>query len=82
MDIDKAKELIGKTDTSTELHCIMKGLQILAKYEVDDNCGFEHDIILADCFEKSVSKMSVDDVLRMARLGWFYHEEAESWAHY
>jgi len=83
MDINKAKELIEKTDRSfSERHQIMKGLQILAKYENDVDCYFEHDRIYASNFEETVSKMSEDDVLQMAKLGWFHDEENEYWTHF
>ncbi len=82
MDIDKAIELIEKNNTITGMHQIMRGLQILAKYEVDDDCCFEHDIIFAGNLEKTVPKMSEEDVLQMAKLGWFFYVENGCWAHY
>lgn len=55
---------------------IIKGLQILNKY--DFMLYAEHDIIYAG--EKE--DVSEEDVQALDKLGWFYSEEYESWAHF
>jgi len=83
MDIEKAKEVLEKTDTEifVEKNKVMRGLQILAKYEENVMPQFDHDIIWASDFEETASQMPEEDVIQMAKLGWFYDEENDCWAH-
>ncbi|NTW27280.1 MAG: hypothetical protein HGA36_03080 [Candidatus Moranbacteria bacterium] len=84
MDIDKAKEIIEKMDISSmigEKNTVMHGLQILAKYEENVMPQFDHDIIWASDFDKTVMQMPEEDVLQMAKLGWYYDTENDCWAH-
>ena len=78
-----SQELINKgykTDFY-EKHQVMRGLQILAKYEDDVVPEFGHDVILASDFE-SVLRMTEEEVVQMAKLGWFYDQENSCWAHF
>ena len=62
---------------------ILRGFEILAKYDDDITCSFEHDILYIDSdFEESVAKMTREDVIEMAILGWFMDNECETWAHF
>ena len=83
MDVNKAKELVENTKSDfSEKHRVMRGLQILTKYQDHEECYFEHDVIWAGGFDDLVSKMSEDDVCQMAKMGWFCDSEAEHWAHF
>ncbi len=83
MDIDKAKEVIKEFETyiGEEKNKVMRGLQILAKYEENVMPQFDHDIIWASDFDKTVMQMPEEDVIQMAKLGWFYDKENDCWAH-
>jgi len=48
MDIEQAKKLVEEGSVSSGFHeknAVMRGLQILAKYEDDISPEFDHDII-------------------------------------
>ena len=47
-----------------------------------DQAGFAAIEILASNFEETVPKMSEEDVLQMAKLGWIFDEENKCWAHF
>lgn len=81
MNLKAARKLIEKTEL--EMHAkqdIVRGLNILAKYDDNISCAFEHDKMWAGDFESTVARMSREEVIEMARLGWF--ESEDSWAHY
>ena len=59
---------------------VLRGLQLLEKYDSDVETAFEHDIIFASSFHKTSIQMSKDELILMRHLGWFEYEE--SWAHY
>ena len=85
MDIDGAKRIIEETDAfagNGEKNVVMRGLQILAKYKEDVIPEFGHDIILVSDFEKTVRQMQEEEVIQMAKLGWFCREENDYWAHF
>lgn len=84
MDIEKAKDLIKKENDHDfpEKNVVMRGLQILAKYEDNVLPQFDHDKILVSDFEKIVEQMSEEDVIQMAKLGWFYDKENDCWVHF
>jgi len=81
MDVDKAIELIGKTETDYEIKSrVPRGLMILMTFDSNIECRFEHDQMWACDFEETVTKMEEGDVEQMARLGWF--EDEEAWSHF
>ena len=81
MNINEAERIISETeDDFLQENVIMRGLQILSEYEKDVRCGFEHDIIFASGFRETAPRMSREDILQMARLGWFC--QSGCWAHY
>lgn len=83
MDIEKAKEIIEETNTDfREKNTVMRGLQILAKYEDNVKPEFDHDIIWASDFDETVMQMPEEEVLQMAKLGWRYDEENDCWSHF
>lgn len=83
MNTAEALQIIkeAKTDYSQKNH-IARGLLILAKYNDDMNnsIAFEHDQMWACDFEETVEKMTREEVVEMATLGWF--ENNESWSHF
>lgn len=88
MDIEKAKAILDKfgeelafREHEHEKNAVMRGLQILAKYENDVWPQFGHDVIWASSFEETVPFMSEEDVIQMAKLGWFYDDDSECWSH-
>ena len=57
-----------------------RGMQVLAKYTEDLEMAAEHDQIYASSFEDTALKMSKEDLILMAKLGWF--EEDGYWTHF
>lgn len=83
MSEEEALKIIEETKVDyKQKNRIMRGLQILAKYEQNEDCQFEHDIMYASDFGKTVAKMTKEDVAEMAVLGWFKDKECETWAHF
>jgi len=83
MDIDKAKEIIGNTETDfTFKNRVLVGMMILSDYAEagPEDPRFEHDQMWYVDFEETVEKMSESTVEMMAKLGWF--EDEEAWSHY
>lgn len=81
MTVQEARRIISYTQKYFfEKQTILKGLSILSMVDDDVQCSFEHDIIFASSFEKTVACMSDQDVESMAKYGWF--ESEESWAHH
>jgi hypothetical protein len=93
MDVEKAKLIIKENifyNDSSQTHAIMRGLQILAKYEEDIVPDLmEHGVFKACGFDKTVERMSEEEVVLMAKMGWYFEEEGKCfeeeigcWAHY
>lgn len=66
------------------LAAIIEGLQLVAKYcEHGEETQFaiegQHDIIYARS-DQTKEEWSEKDVKRMEELGWFWSNDAESWA--
>lgn len=68
-----------KTDYSSKQH-FARGIAILAKYDDDIDPQLEHDQIWCCDFDKTVVQMSQEDIIEMARCGWFASED--SWSHF
>jgi hypothetical protein len=81
MDLDKAYALYEEVRHKyKEKHTVMKGLQILAKYNDDTECWFAHDIMYCCSFIETVKKMTEEDYIMMLELGW--GEQEEAWYHF
>jgi len=81
MTRDEALTIIEKTEADyNEKQRILRGLMILAKYDDNLDFSFEHDHMWVADFEGTVAKMSRDDVVTLASLGWF--ESYDSWSHF
>lgn len=61
---------------------VLKGLQIIAKYEKEDPCGVsaEHDIIYAGWTVSD--KLSQEDRDQLEQLGWHWDSSIDSWARF
>ena len=59
---------------------ILRGLEILAKYDPILECSFEHDRMWVADFEATAAKMTPEEIATMAKYGW--HRNEESWSHY
>ncbi len=81
MTREEAKLIIEKTklDIKREQR-VLRGLQILAKYDSSLDCSFEHDQMWVANFDVTVARMTVEEVAEMAACGWF--EDFESWSHF
>jgi len=77
----EALKLFDETirDFSQKQH-FARGIAILAKYDDDIHPVFEHDQVWMCDFDEVVAKMSREDVIEMARCGWF--ESEGSWSHF
>ncbi len=81
MTIEEALKIVEDTEANYYLNqTILRGLQILAKYDEVLDCSFEHDQMWVGDFEATVAKMDKDEVWEMARLGWF--EADDGWSHW
>lgn len=81
MKREEAIQLIEKTDVDfSQKQQVLRGLQILAKYDDSLDCSFEHDQMWVANFDKTVAKMTGEEVLDMAVCGWF--EDFDSWSHF
>ncbi len=81
MTRERALQIIEGTKTNhAQSQGILLGLQILAKYDEELDCSFEHDQMWVSDFEATVKRMSKDEVIGMARLGWF--EADDRWSHW
>ncbi len=81
MTRDEALQIIDETETNnTQPQHILIGLQILARHDEVLECSFEHDQMWVSNFNRTVGKMSEDEVWEMARAGWF--EDENSWSHW
>lgn len=81
MNREEALKLIEttRTDFNSKQH-FARGIAILAKYDDDIDPSFEHDQTWIAIFDETVAKMSREDIIEMARCGWF--ESEESWSHF
>lgn len=59
---------------------VVRGLNILAKYDDDLAVAFEHDQVWAADFDTTVARMSKEEVIELAVCGWF--ESQDSWSHF
>ncbi len=81
MTRERALQIIDETEANYYLNQkILRGLQILARYDEKLDCNFEHDQMWVGDFEAAVGKMAEEEVWEMARLGWF--EADDSWSHW
>lgn len=81
MQREEAIQIINETQTDYkgEQH-VLRGLQILAKYNDNLQLAFEHDQIWAENFDTSIKKMTKEDIIELAVYGWF--ESFNSWSHH
>ena len=80
MKREAALKIIDETTVDyTQTNSVLRGLQILSRY-VYMNPSFEHDQMWAAGFDMTVDKMTREEVIEIARLGWF--ESENSWSHY
>ena len=81
MKPEEALQIIEETerDYKQKQH-ILRGLQILAKYDDDLRLSFEHDQMWVCDFNETVTLMTKEDVAELARYGWF--ESQDSWSHF
>ncbi len=76
----EALAIITETkDDFNQTQRVFRGMQILAKYS-DTEPSFEHDQMWIADFDQTVAKMTREEVIEMASLGWF--EQYESWSHF
>lgn len=78
MTKDQAREILKRTKKDKYVrNAFVRGLQILEKY--DDNMvpQFDLDVAFLTDFDRTV-KMSEEDVVELAKLGFFEQEDA--WA--
>jgi len=81
MTREEAIEIIKETKADySQKQRVLRGLQILAKYDDNLDLSFEHDQMWAGSFDKTVASMTRDDCVELARCGWF--ESYESWSHF
>jgi hypothetical protein len=82
VDIEKARVLIDKTAVDlSQKQRILRGLQIIAKYDDDIECILEYDEMYASNFSKTVVQMTEEEVKELARLGW-NESGVNSWSYY
>lgn len=81
MNIIEAQKLLEKTDSDhSQKQMFFRGLSIIAKYDDDIDPFFEHDQVWLSRFEETVVKMSKEEVLELAKAGWF--EDGGGWSHF
>jgi hypothetical protein len=76
----KAIDEVRSKNHTPQKHRVLRGLQVLAKYDDTLEMSFEHDQCWVGDFEATVAKMTVEDVGELAVCGWF--EDLDSWSHY
>lgn len=60
---------------------ILEGLQIFIKYDQEDtDTSAEHDILYAGATPPSA--MADEDLATLKKLGWFWKDEFDCWAHF
>ena len=81
MTREEAKLIIDKTRLDIkQKQRVLRGLQILAKYDDNLDCSFEHDQMWVADFDATVARMTREEVVEMAACGWF--EDFDSWSHF
>ena len=84
MNLERARELLdnyGEKDGREYDDDLVKGVAILGKYVKGRfNYSFEHDQMWFGEFEETVVQMTEEDVLSLAKYGWFEDEETNSWS--
>ena len=64
-------------DRELKMRKLLRGLEILCKYDPDGTTCAEHDIIYAG--GGAPSKISEEDLKALEDNGWFYEETEEGW---
>lgn len=60
-----------------------EGLKILMKYTDELSFSAEHDQLWVHLPEERIEAMSKEDIVEMAKMGWFLESEWEgSWTHF
>ena len=81
MTREEALAILAETEKDYEqTQRILRGLQILAKYDDDLGLSFGHDQMWVGDFEATAAVMSREEVTALAQWGWF--EDYDSWSHY
>ncbi len=83
MTKDEAQQIIieARAAFNSRTNTVLKGLLLLARFygDLDLEIACEHDVLYCGLFG-IVERMTREDVLELAELGWF--EESGSWANY
>lgn len=81
MNAEQARQVINDAWPTMVIKgdAIVRGLNILNKYDPQLEQDTHNCQIFAGDFESIVEKMSEKDIERMAELGWY--EDEESWSH-
>ena len=81
MDIEKALELLDsdiRHEYKSKLSAIIKGFELISKYDPKSCFVSVQDQIRVGNFETTVELMTEDEVLTMAKNGWFHSEDGWS----
>jgi hypothetical protein len=83
MTKEHAKKILDSTKRDyTIKHCVLKGLQIFARYNEDETIAFLHDVIYAEDFEDSLKHLTEEELQELAKMSWIVDEETETWCHF
>lgn len=58
---------------------IMRGIQIITKYDPKASSAAEHDVFYCGDYSKSAPKMTPEELAEMKKLGWLHDESTDSW---
>jgi hypothetical protein len=73
------EEEIEVDHTIPQIDRIIRGMEIIRKYETDPYpCAAEHDILYCGSYEDTYALMTVEEFRLMATYGWF--ESESGWA--
>ena len=81
MDIEKALELLDsdiRHEYKSKLSAISKGLELISKCDPKSYFASGPEQIWVGDFESTVELMTEDEVLTMAKNGWFHSEDGWS----
>lgn len=81
MTKEEAQHIMEQVKPSyTEKQRVIRGLNILAKYDDDLSIAFEHDQMYTGDFETLIAHMTPEDLQELTLCGWF--ESQDSWSHF